>query len=289
MKIIFQTEEKKTTIVGTTYKEIINQIRGLFPKFVHHQILFYDQELADYFDFLSYEQIEDCSNGLKMKFKEEVLTFTQESDLQASQNRDSQNYDQDTTQGRSETKLERKKRERGSKRRKRRIWTYTKTILEITREYYLSTYEDDSTSIHKDFCLKLAEKYPILTYLDKTKDGRDGRSPHATISRLLSQTKRNRRFYMRHPPTIKRKSMLEATVIDEPEEDNTKENQEPNPDEQQLSFSSLKANHRHQYPLNIPDCYFQKKDNIDKKDSSVPKQSQSQLGKDLLAILFIVV
>ena len=67
-KIIFEHQGRKTTILGLDYNEIVYKIRSLFPDQNHRRIEFYDPELTDYFEFISYEQIIDQPNGLRMKF-----------------------------------------------------------------------------------------------------------------------------------------------------------------------------------------------------------------------------
>ncbi|CAF1449073.1 unnamed protein product [Rotaria sordida] len=68
MKIIFEHQGRKTTIIGNDYDSIVEKIRSLFPNQNHHRIQFYDAELSDYFEFTSYEQVIGQPNGLKMNF-----------------------------------------------------------------------------------------------------------------------------------------------------------------------------------------------------------------------------
>ncbi|CAF3849425.1 unnamed protein product [Rotaria sp. Silwood1] len=68
MKIIFEHEGGKTTVIGTDYNSIIDKIRSLFPDQKHRSRQFYDAELTDYFEFTSFEQISDQPNGIKMNF-----------------------------------------------------------------------------------------------------------------------------------------------------------------------------------------------------------------------------
>jgi hypothetical protein len=68
MKIIFEHESRKTTVIGTDYGSIISKIRAIFPDQSDKPIQFYDPELTDYFEFTSFEQISDQNNGIKMKF-----------------------------------------------------------------------------------------------------------------------------------------------------------------------------------------------------------------------------
>jgi hypothetical protein len=68
MKIIFEHQGRKTTVLGNDYDTIVNKIRLLFPDQNHRRIQFYDPELTDYFEFTSYDQVIDQPNGLKMQF-----------------------------------------------------------------------------------------------------------------------------------------------------------------------------------------------------------------------------
>ena len=68
MKIVFEHQGRKTTILGNDYETIIDKIRALFPDQNHRRIQFYDSELTDFFEFTSYEQVKDQPNGLKMNF-----------------------------------------------------------------------------------------------------------------------------------------------------------------------------------------------------------------------------
>ena len=68
MKIVFEHEGHKTTVLGNDYVTIGNKIKSLFPDQNHRRIQFYDPELTDYFEFVSYEQVMDQPNGLKMNF-----------------------------------------------------------------------------------------------------------------------------------------------------------------------------------------------------------------------------
>ncbi len=68
MKIIFEHQGRKTTVLGGDYDTIVHKIRLLFPDQNHRSIQFYDPELTDYFEFTSYEQVIDQPNGLKMNF-----------------------------------------------------------------------------------------------------------------------------------------------------------------------------------------------------------------------------
>ena len=68
MKIIFEHEGRKTTVLGNDYTTIVEKIRSIFPNQNHRRIRFYDPELTDYFEFTSYEQVMDQPNGLKMTF-----------------------------------------------------------------------------------------------------------------------------------------------------------------------------------------------------------------------------
>jgi hypothetical protein len=68
MKIIFEHQGRKTTVLGNDYDTIVDKIRLLFPDQNHRSIQFYDPELTDYFEFTSYEQVIDQPNGLKMNF-----------------------------------------------------------------------------------------------------------------------------------------------------------------------------------------------------------------------------
>lgn len=74
MKIIFEHHDRKTIILGQDYETIINKIRSLFPAENNSTILFFDHELNDFFDFTSFDQIEDQPNGIKMIFKSKKLT-----------------------------------------------------------------------------------------------------------------------------------------------------------------------------------------------------------------------
>ncbi len=68
MKIIFEHGNRKTTVVGTDYNSIVDKIRSIFSDQNDKPIQFYDPELTDYFEFTSFEQINDQANGIKMKF-----------------------------------------------------------------------------------------------------------------------------------------------------------------------------------------------------------------------------
>ncbi|CAF3311916.1 unnamed protein product [Rotaria socialis] len=68
IKIVFEHQGRKTTIIGDDYETIVEKIRLLFPNENHRRIQFYDPELSDVFEFTSYEQVRDQSNGLKMNF-----------------------------------------------------------------------------------------------------------------------------------------------------------------------------------------------------------------------------
>ncbi|CAF1017628.1 unnamed protein product [Rotaria magnacalcarata] len=68
MKIIFEHQDRKTIIIGNDYETIINKIQLLFPGENDSTVLFYDHELMDFFDFVSFDQIQDQPNGLKMIF-----------------------------------------------------------------------------------------------------------------------------------------------------------------------------------------------------------------------------
>lgn len=68
MKIIFEHDGRKTTIIGNDYETITGKIRSLFPNENHRRIQFYDPELTDHFEFTSYEQVLDQPNGIKMNF-----------------------------------------------------------------------------------------------------------------------------------------------------------------------------------------------------------------------------
>jgi hypothetical protein len=68
MKIIFEHQGRKTTVLGGDYDTIVHKIRLLFTDQNHRSIQFYDPELTDYFEFTSYEQVIDQPNGLKMNF-----------------------------------------------------------------------------------------------------------------------------------------------------------------------------------------------------------------------------
>lgn len=68
MKIVFEHEGRKTTVLGNDYNTLVEKIRSIFPNQKHRRIQFYDPELTDYFEFTSYEQVMDQQNGLKMSF-----------------------------------------------------------------------------------------------------------------------------------------------------------------------------------------------------------------------------
>ena len=68
MKIIFEHEGRKTTVIGNDYNTIVEKIRSLFPDQKHRRIQFYDPELTDFFEFTSFEQVIDQPNGLRMTF-----------------------------------------------------------------------------------------------------------------------------------------------------------------------------------------------------------------------------
>ncbi|CAM2729725.1 unnamed protein product, partial [Rotaria socialis] len=68
IKIVFEHQGRKATIIGDDYETIGEKIRLLFPNENHRRIQFYDPELSDVFEFTSYEQVRDQSNGLKMNF-----------------------------------------------------------------------------------------------------------------------------------------------------------------------------------------------------------------------------
>ncbi|CAF3521797.1 unnamed protein product [Rotaria sp. Silwood1] len=62
MKIVFEHQGRKTTIIGNDYVSIVEKIRSLFSNQNHCRIQFYDPELSDYFDFTLYEQVIDFSD-----------------------------------------------------------------------------------------------------------------------------------------------------------------------------------------------------------------------------------
>ena len=68
MKIVFEHEGRRTTVIGIDYNSIVEKIRSIFPDQNHRSIQFYDAELTDYFEFNSFEQIADQPNGIKMNF-----------------------------------------------------------------------------------------------------------------------------------------------------------------------------------------------------------------------------
>lgn len=68
MKIIFTYQDRKTIIIGNDYETIINKIRLFFPGEDDSTVLFFDQELDDFFDFTSFDQIQGQPNGVKMMF-----------------------------------------------------------------------------------------------------------------------------------------------------------------------------------------------------------------------------
>ena len=68
MKIVFEHQGRKTIIIGNDYESIMNKIRLLFPGENDTTVLFYDNELDDFFDFTSFDQIQDQPNGVKMTF-----------------------------------------------------------------------------------------------------------------------------------------------------------------------------------------------------------------------------
>jgi hypothetical protein len=74
MKIIFEHEGRKTTVMGNDYTTIVENIQSIYPTQKHRRIRFYDPELTDYFDFTSYGQVMDQPNGLKMSFDMSVAS-----------------------------------------------------------------------------------------------------------------------------------------------------------------------------------------------------------------------
>ncbi|CAF3345426.1 unnamed protein product [Rotaria sp. Silwood2] len=220
MKIIFEHRGKKTTVIGNDYDSIAAKIRSLYPDENDKTIQFYDHELSDYFTFTSFEQIQDQPNGIKMSF---ILTnilnnVIADNSLSLSINENSsvtnsitQRFHRRRIRKKQEVEPENRIHEaivlppycdlivQGLKTRES-FPSIQKVFLEQTCAHLLNYYpESSSKSFHYSFVLALCEKFPALNYLNKDIDGKMGRAPHHTISRLLSRKKRNSKYYKCHP------------------------------------------------------------------------------------------
>ncbi|CAF1337919.1 unnamed protein product [Rotaria sp. Silwood1] len=193
MKIILEYRDRKTIIIGSDYETIINKIRLLFPDENDSTILFYDYELKDYFDFTSFDQIQDQPNGVKMTFN----SSRKLNDVAA----DSSPSIPHSDEKQKENNYVKKPRPRRNQKKKE-----NEDNSEIDEPIVLPKY---CVLIQQGLQSRaLIEAYPTLNYLNKDVDGKKGRAPHHTISQLLSKKKRNIKYYKNHP-TAKRSKLSE--------------------------------------------------------------------------------
>ncbi|CAF3963394.1 unnamed protein product [Rotaria sp. Silwood1] len=208
MKIIFEHEDRKTTVIGTDYDSIVDKIKLLFPNENHRSIQFYDTELGDYFEFTSFEQISDLSNGVKMHFDMSNTSnlFIADHSLPSSLNNGKNDEKNNHVTPKAQLRRIRKKNKlnlindepivlptycdlitQGLKSRES-FSSIQKTFLEQTCTHFLRQYWNSSSkSLHYSFVLALTEKFPALNYLDKNIDGKNGRAPHKTNEELVSE------------------------------------------------------------------------------------------------------
>ena len=63
-----------------------------------------------------------------------------------------------------------------------------KHFLEQTCAHFLAQYPDcQSKSIHNSFVFALTTKYPALNFLDPSVDGKKGRAPHVSDSKIVEK------------------------------------------------------------------------------------------------------
>ncbi|CAF3694319.1 unnamed protein product [Rotaria sp. Silwood1] len=242
MKVVFEHQGRKTTILGNNYVTIVDKIRLLFPDQNHLRIQFYDPELSDYFEFTSYEQVIDQPNGLKMSFD---VSSTSDSPVPdpspPSTINDNQDNRKNTNFIKSTPKRSRKKPliepdhenyeppslpmycnaiVQGLQSRES-FPAIQQEFLRQTCAHFIQQYPDCiSRKIHHSFVLALTQKFPSLNYLNKNVDGIDGRAPNHTISRLISRKKRNIKYTKNHP-TPKRSRLC---TLDTSSNEKTNEN-----------------------------------------------------------------
>ncbi|CAF3885541.1 unnamed protein product [Rotaria sordida] len=248
MKIVFEHQGRKTTIIGNDYVTIVDKIRSIFPDQNHRRIQFYDPELTDYFEFTSLEQVIDQPNGLKMSFD---MSDTLDSVIPdpASSSTINVNENASTNKNITPTTSTKRSRKKSSLEHENKndeplvLPTYCdlitqglqsrdsfpaiqKPFLEQTCTHFLQQYPDCSLkNVHHSFILALTQKFPALNYLNLNVDGKNGKAPHHTISNLLSRKKRNMKYSKTHPtpkrprlPTINSNSdgkTSESVVVEE--------------------------------------------------------------------------
>ncbi|CAF3826211.1 unnamed protein product [Rotaria sp. Silwood1] len=231
MKIIFEHEDRKTTVIGTDYDSIVDKIKLLFPNENHRSIQFYDTELGDYFEFTSFEQISDLSNGVKMHFDMSNTSnlFIADHSLPSSLNNGKNDEKNNHVTPKAQLRRIRKKNKlnlindepivlptycdlitQGLKSRES-FSSIQKTFLEQTCTHFLRQYWNSSSkSLHYSFVLALTEKFPALNYLDKNIDGKNGRAPH----------KRNIKCSKTHPtPKRSRLSTINSNAYEKTNEE----------------------------------------------------------------------
>ncbi|CAF2728073.1 unnamed protein product [Rotaria sp. Silwood2] len=191
MKIVFEHQGRKTTILGNDYVSIVEKIRLLFPNQNDRRIQFYDPELNDYFEFTSYEQIIDQPNGLKMNFD---MSSISDSFCENIEPPSIPTYCDLIIQGLQSRAIQQE-------------------FLRQTCTYFLQQYPDStSRKVHHSFIMALTQKFPALNFLDKSVDGVNGKAPYHTISRLLSRKKRNLKYSKSHPtPKCSRTLTLDSS------------------------------------------------------------------------------
>ncbi|CAF4131857.1 unnamed protein product [Rotaria sordida] len=236
MKIIFEHQGRKTTIIGNDYDSIVEKIRSLFPNQNHHRIQFYDAELSDYFEFTSYEQVIGQPNGLKMNFDMSSISDSFVLDPSSSSTTNDNDSDSDTPNKNLTKRSSKRSRKKSLLSRDREnieppsLPQYCDLIIQglqsresfpaIQQEFlrqtcavFLQQYPDSSSrKVHHSFVMALTQKFPALNFLNKSVDGVDGKAPYHTISRLLSRKKRNLKYSKTHPtPKRARTSTLDSS------------------------------------------------------------------------------
>ncbi|CAF4268595.1 unnamed protein product [Rotaria sp. Silwood2] len=190
MKIIFEHQGRKTTVIGADYDTMVNNIRSLYPDQHHHRIQFYDPELTDYFEFTSYSQIIDQPNGLKMNFDTsdtiDLITGHPCSSPMFNKNEKNNNINTHVSSKRSRKKSIPERDDKVNE--LPTLPTYcdmiiqglqSREFLHQTCTHFLQQYPDGtSTNIHHSFIMAIIQKFPALSYLDKSTDGVDGKAPY---------------------------------------------------------------------------------------------------------------
>ncbi|CAF3337247.1 unnamed protein product [Rotaria sp. Silwood2] len=237
MKIIFEHEDRKTTVIGTDYNSIVHKIRSLFPNENHRSIQFYDTELTDYFEFNSFEQISDLSNGIKMHFDMSNTSnlFIDDHSLPSSLNNGKNDEKNNHVTPKAHSRRIRKKKKLNliNDEPISLFLRFKKLFLEQTCTHFLRQYSDSpSKSLHYSFVLALTEKFPVLNYLDKNIDGKNGRAPHHTISQLISRKKRTIKYSKTHPtPKRSRLSTINSNANEKTNEELVSEQAQQKDDE----------------------------------------------------------